>query len=202
MFENMSAFWTLASGPIAFVLTIISVVLAWRSIELQRRLKTLTIQNVRISAEKLGKSVVRSGFTPDVLIVPDAKNALIAHFMNKSFSRMPSILIGFQIYKIDVGKKPERAGFVTISTARSYILLPEAIKNYVGQNALFIDSIQKSGSTVESIKEKLIEIGFEQSQFKSCCLVRSTGFLHAPKPDYSHREAIGRVIFPWGEVEA
>lgn len=199
--DFFKTYWPIISGPLAIILAFTSVTLGLKSLNLQKKLRTITIPSLKAYSEKIAKDIDRSGYRPDLIIVPDVKNAIIAHFVRNKLKSSPSVMVGFQIYKADHADVPSKDGFINVSTARSHILLPDALKKYANKKILFVDSIQKSGSTMDSLRESLVALGFDKKNFKTCCLIRSTSYPNAVKPDYTYRTLEGQVVFPWGVVQ-
>ena len=65
-----------------------------------------------------------------------------------------------------------------------------------------VDSIKKSGTTIEAIRQYLIDKGLEPENFRSCCLVNSLAYQNTRAPEFFYKQLTGEVIFPWQTIHA
>lgn len=65
---------------------------------------------------------------------------------------------------------------------------------------LFVDSIKKSGATLQSVRTFLRTRGVPEENFRSLCLVNSANYEDSIMPSFYYKRMEGEVIFPWQTV--
>ncbi|WP_022693132.1 hypothetical protein [Ponticaulis koreensis] len=188
----------------SIVTTLISIGMTLYAFHLRRKLQKLDLGSLRYSAQKLAQKIVRSGYQPDVLLVPDAKVAITAYLLSEYLPVPPAIVVGCRQNReiaFNGSDHPKREGYMTVDRGDKFLFIPDFLRNYSGRKFLFVDSIHKRGTTMNVIRTALSPVSDDPSTYKTCCFVRSKSYDANNEPDFFHREMSGRVVFPWGTVD-
>ena len=168
----------------------------WRA----RKERTFNINRVILACRNLHKRMLSAGFYPEVIIVPGEKNALIAHFLKEFMADSPLVIVSTQVYRTQHELEFQSDSLLEIKTTRSSLFFQSDLRDIVGRKILFLDSIKKSGTTMNAVTDYLQSIGVATSELRTCCLIDSKNYPHAPEPDFFFAKMSGKVSFPWQTV--
>ena len=170
--------------------------------ELQRQLKTVTMNDIQNFAEDIVDRLGR--WRPDVIYCPDLRAGFVGYFVTEEMGLNIPILTGYVFSK----KKPIPncnidQNYEEQETPGYWVLIEKYVYKFQGKKVLIIDEIAVSGEAIFFIKKNLIEKNFSPGNIKSAVIVASVVVDrdHPRRPDYCWRiveHDPHDISFPWG----
>lgn len=147
-------------------------------------------------------------FIPDVIFVPNIKSTIIASYLTNYFDTYIPTLLGLSIFKKRYPPKVKENilssdSYIYFETAKWYVYLPMNLFDYNKKKVLIVDDFVMSGEYLSSLKELLVNNGFDKKNIKTMCLAITEVAIGSKKgPDYYWKVVNpGALYFPWGKPE-
>lgn len=191
-------------GFVGTVLGAVGVVLTISSNKKNRKIKNVTWSDIHSATKFFWKKLKHENFTPTIIITPGQKGGIVAKMISDFYKEDMPILSGFLER---VGKESvEDENYLTFSTTKWHIHLPISIethKNKESVKVLIVDDFVMSGDFLHTLKNKLIELGYLNSNIYACAVAVTKVAIDSKKgPDFYWKVVDDKDFdFPWGKAE-
>lgn len=191
-------------GILGFGFGVWGVILAIESKKANRKIKNVTWSDIHAATKYFWKKLKHENFTPTIIITPGQKGGIVAKMISDFYKEDMPILSGFLER---VGKESvEDENYLTFSTTKWHIHLPISIethKNKESVKVLIVDDFVMSGDFLHTLKNKLIELGYLNSNIYACAVAVTKVAIDSKKgPDFYWKVVDDKDFdFPWGKAE-
>lgn len=169
-----------------------------------RKLKAVTWSDIHSATKFFWKKLKRQNFYPDYIITPGQKGGIIAQLIKDFYDDEIPILSGFLEANQSGGVSGEN-DFI-VSTTKWNVHMPISINVPTEKEKvklLIVDDFAMSGDFLHSFKNRLVELGYSESNIRSCIVAVTKVALDSNKgPDYYWKIVDDKEFnFPWGKAE-
>lgn len=195
----------------SYLITIFSIGVTLNSTQkskiLEKRLKTMTWEEVIIAINCLYKKMKKDGFEPDIIIAPGARGAILAELLLDKLSHDIPIYTGVSLLGEGTNMNDNFTNsneYEKINIRDDWdIFIPElvfCIKS--DKKVLIIDDFTIAGDFPRELKNKFLQNGFSKNQVKTMYLIITYAVKESKKePDYYYKVAESQeYYFPWGRA--
>ncbi|MDE7287691.1 MAG: hypothetical protein K2N55_12745 [Lachnospiraceae bacterium] len=169
-----------------------------------RKLKAVTWSDIHSATKFFWKKLKKQDFYPDYIITPGQKGGIIAQLIKDFYDHEIPILSGF-LEANQLGGAGGENDFI-VSTTKWNVHMPISINKFTEKEKvklLIVDDFAMSGDFLHLFKNSLVELGYSESNIRSCIVAVTKVALDANKgPDYYWKVVDDKEFnFPWGKAE-
>ena len=163
--------------------------------------KTIDWIQIHVGSRYLSKKIVKDKFAPDYILAPGPRSSIIAQEIANNLNEELPIFTGF-VSKENLFNNALDNDFVIIQVNQWYLHLPLSVKSLKGKNVLIVQDWILSGESLEHIKKKLLELGYEEERIRCCAIaVTQVPLRRKHRPNYYYKVVDpDECYFPWGKA--
>lgn len=178
---------------------------------------TVYYENKAKKAERLNKSLdwselqagttdlckkIRNEFQPEVILTPNLRGGIISHLIIDHFDKHIPVFVGQIFWKRLNGSIPTVPNHFVIQTGKWQLYIPESVIHFKESRLLIVDDFAMSGDTVASVKQVLVDNGYNADLIKTVSLVTTKVAIQNSKAtDYYWKVSENDdFYFPWGKA--
>lgn len=200
MMEIISFIWTV----VGTLLGAVGVMFSINAFRKEKRLKSISWNDVNLAAKRFYRKLNKMGFTPDIIYSPGQKGGLIAKLLEEYYNVQIPIVTGFFTPRGSFSL--ETNSFEKIATSKWDIFIPDVFDlntNKKDYKILIVDDFVMTGDSLQTFKNYLINLGYDIDNIKSCAIAITSIATAANKaPDlYEKVVSDNDFYFPWGRAE-
>ncbi|CAD6492150.1 MAG: hypothetical protein CHKLHMKO_00238 [Candidatus Argoarchaeum ethanivorans] len=199
---------TIIFGIVGAMGTMGTIYYGIKSLHLNRELKRITWSDFKSASRELKKEINKN-FKPDIVFSPCRRGATIANLV---FDVGENVILYVGIredhrednfcFLGDAWKNAWKEDFAVVKTNKYYHYIPMGMLKKKNINLLILDDFAMSGTSLQKLKEVLLEKGFHKENIKTATIVCTDAAYDADMaPDFWWRKTpYTDVEFPWGKA--
>jgi hypoxanthine phosphoribosyltransferase len=194
--------WDFAKIAVTAVSVVVSVVLYLKNKKLSRERISFRWADVHAGANDIARYFRKQSFEPELLLTLSVRGATIAGVTSLEYDGCMPIYLCVQEDVAAPFPNPP-TDHTVVETAKWRTHIPNALKSHSAQRILVIDDFVASGDSLQLVRAKLQEFGFQKTRIKTATLVCTTTAIQTKKaPDYYCQEVpTPNFRFPWGRAK-
>lgn len=180
------------------------VVLTIRSNRKNRKLKTVTWEDLQSATKYFWRKLKHRNFVPKYIITPGQKGGIIAQLLKDFYETEIPIFSGF--LEATGQESVEDENYLTLSTTKWHVHMPISLKTCSHKDQvklLIVDDFVMSGDFLHLLKNTLLQLGYSEENICSCAIAVTKVAMDANKgPNYHWKVVDDKdFYFPWGKAE-
>jgi len=181
------------------------VVLTIYSIRKNRKLKSVTWEELHIATKIFWRKLNHKKIVPTFIITPGQKGGIIAQLISDFYDEEIPVLTGF-IEPKNKERIPADDSYLILTTSKWYVYMPIYLKNYEQKDTaklLIVDDFAMSGDFLCKLKDALLNLGYLEENIYSYAVAVTKVALDAKKAPNYHWKIVDDkdFYFPWGKAK-
>lgn len=188
-------------GIVGVVGVLLTVYYENKTRKLERLNKSLSWSELQAGTHDLTKQF-RGSFQPEVILSPNLRGGILSHLIMDSYDYHIPVFIGQIFWRKLEGEIPSIPDHFQIQTGKWMLYIPKSLMEFSDKKLLIVDDFAMSGDTLASVKQVLVENGFDENKIKTVSLVTTKVAIQNSKAsDYFWKAAEDDdFYFPWGKA--
>ncbi|MCH5298190.1 MAG: hypothetical protein J1E96_00360 [Ruminococcus sp.] len=180
------------------------VVLTLKSNKKNKKLKSITWEDIQSATKFFWRKLQCRKFKPDFIVTPGQKGGIIAQLIRDFYEDDIPIISGFLRAK---GQGTvENENYLKLSTTKWDVYMPVCLNENKQKDTiklLIVDDFVMSGDFLKLLKNTLLELGYSEKNIYSCAIAVTRVAMDANKnPNYYWKVVDDKDFsFPWGKAE-